>query len=73
MAYSVGNQIIAGAVSINDCALTAIMHEGEKNSFKLSGIGATRMGASAIKRFMRQKVFIVKSEEMASPWWYKGN
>lgn len=72
-AIEIGNQIIAGAVSINDCALTAIMHEGEKNSFKLSGIGATRMGASAIKRFMRQKVFIVKSEEMASPWWYKGN
>ena len=22
---------------------------------------------------LRQKVFIVKSEEMASPWWYKGN
>jgi succinate-semialdehyde dehydrogenase / glutarate-semialdehyde dehydrogenase len=72
-AIEVGNQITAGAISINDCALTAIMHEGEKNSFKLSGIGGTRMGASAIKRFMKQKVFIIKSEEMASPWWYKGN
>jgi succinate-semialdehyde dehydrogenase / glutarate-semialdehyde dehydrogenase len=72
-AIDVGNKIEAGAISINDCALTAIMHEGEKNSFKLSGIGGTRMGPSAIKRFMRQKVFIIKSEEMASPWWYKGN
>jgi succinate-semialdehyde dehydrogenase / glutarate-semialdehyde dehydrogenase len=72
-AIEVGNKIEAGAISINDCALTAIMHEGEKNSFKLSGIGGTRMGPSAIKRFMRQKVFIIKSEEMASPWWYKGN
>ncbi len=72
-AIEVGNQITAGAISINDCALTAIMHEGEKNSFKLSGIGGTRMGPSAIKRFMRQKVFIIKSEEMASPWWYTGH
>jgi succinate-semialdehyde dehydrogenase / glutarate-semialdehyde dehydrogenase len=72
-AIDVGNKIEAGAISINDCALTAIMHEGEKNSFKLSGIGGTRMGPSAIKRFMRQKVFIIKSKEMASPWWYKGN
>jgi succinate-semialdehyde dehydrogenase / glutarate-semialdehyde dehydrogenase len=72
-AIDVGNKIEAGAISINDCALTAIMHEGEKNSFKLSGIGGTRMGPSAIKRFMRQKVFIIKSEGMASPWWYKGN
>jgi succinate-semialdehyde dehydrogenase / glutarate-semialdehyde dehydrogenase len=70
-AMELGAQIEGGAISINDCALTAVMHEGEKNSFKLSGIGGTRMGPAAIKRFMRQKVFIIKDAPVASPWWYK--
>ncbi len=70
-AMAVAQHIIAGAVSINDCALTAIMHEGEKNSFKQSGIGGTRMGPNAIKRFMKQKVYIVKDQAIPSPWWYQ--
>jgi succinate-semialdehyde dehydrogenase / glutarate-semialdehyde dehydrogenase len=70
-AMQIGAQLHGGAISINDCALTAVMHEGEKNSFKLSGIGGTRMGPSAIKRFMRQKVFIVKNQAIKSPWWFK--
>ncbi len=69
-AITVGQQMTAGAISINDAALTAIMHEGEKNSFKMSGIGGTRMGPSAIKRFMRQKVFLIKTNENPDPWWY---
>jgi succinate-semialdehyde dehydrogenase / glutarate-semialdehyde dehydrogenase len=69
-ALEIAKQIDGGAISINDCALTAVMHEGEKNSFKLSGIGGTRMGAAAIKRFMRQKVFIAKENQVASPWWW---
>ena len=67
----IAKQINAGAISINDCALTAVMHEGEKNSFKLSGIGGSRMGNAAIQRFMRKKLFIVKDENLQSPWWYK--
>jgi succinate-semialdehyde dehydrogenase / glutarate-semialdehyde dehydrogenase len=67
-ALDFGKKIDGGAISINDAALTAIMHEGEKNSFKLSGIGGTRMGPSAIKRFMRQKVFIIKNQAIAAPW-----
>jgi succinate-semialdehyde dehydrogenase / glutarate-semialdehyde dehydrogenase len=69
-AYRVGQQLEAGAISINDAALTAIIHDGEKNSFKMSGIGGTRMGPSAIKRFMRQKAFLVKKQSIASPWWF---
>ena len=64
-------RIEGGAISINECALTAIMHEGEKNSFKLSGIGGTRMGPNAIKRFMRQKVLLINNNEKGSGWWYK--
>jgi acyl-CoA reductase-like NAD-dependent aldehyde dehydrogenase len=69
-AMAVACQIHAGAISINDCALTAVMHEGEKNAFRLSGIGGTRMGAAAIKRFMRQKLLLVKDQPLPSPWWY---
>ena len=67
-AIEAGRQITGGAISINDAALTAIMHEGEKTSFKLSGIGGTRMGAAALKRFLRQKVFIIKENNEPSPW-----
>ena len=68
---AVGKHMNAGAISINDAALTAVMHEGEKNSFKMSGIGGTRMGPSAIKRFMRQKAFLIKNRSMDSPWWFR--
>ena len=71
-AIEIANHLIGGAISINDCALTAIMHEGEKNSFKLSGIGGTRMGPNAIKRFMKQRVLIINNNlQTNSPWWFK--
>jgi acyl-CoA reductase-like NAD-dependent aldehyde dehydrogenase len=38
-AIGIGRHIDAGAISINDAGLTAMMHEGEKNAFKLSGLG----------------------------------
>ena len=68
--YRIGQRMEAGAISINDSALTAIIHDGEKNAFKASGIGGTRMGPSAIKRFMRQKAFLVKKQAIPSPWWF---
>ncbi len=69
-ARQVGNSLKAGAISINDAGLTAIVHDGEKNAFKYSGMGATRMGPAAIQRFMRQQAFLVKKAPIASPWWY---
>jgi succinate-semialdehyde dehydrogenase / glutarate-semialdehyde dehydrogenase len=69
-ALRIGQKMEAGAISINDCALTAVVHEGEKNSFKMSGIGGTRMGKSAIKRFMRQRAFLIKNQTIRSPWWF---
>jgi len=69
-AMAVAKHMTAGAISINDAALTAIMHEGEKNAFKMSGIGGTRMGPSAIKRFMRQKSYLIKNNQQPDPWWF---
>ena len=69
-AMAIGRRMQAGAISINDAALTAVMHEGEKNSFKMSGIGGTRMGPSAIKRFMKQKAYLINNQMVNDPWWF---
>ncbi len=69
-AIAVGEKIDVGAISINDAALTAIIHEGEKNAFKFSGIGGSRMGGAALKRFMRKKAFLIKTESISDPWWF---
>ena len=69
-AQTVGQQIQAGAISINDAGLTALIHEGEKNAFKSSGLGGSRMGPASIQRFMRKQVFLVKTSPVADPWWF---
>ncbi|MBD1846560.1 aldehyde dehydrogenase family protein [Cyanobacteria bacterium FACHB-63] len=69
-ALEVGDRIQAGAISINDAALTALIHEGEKNAFRYSGIGGSRMGAAALKRFMRKKAYLIKTKPVFNPWWY---
>jgi acyl-CoA reductase-like NAD-dependent aldehyde dehydrogenase len=57
-AEAIGRRIDAGAVSLNDGSLTGVMHEAEKNSFKCSGLGGSRMGASGLTRFFRKKALI---------------
>ncbi|HAA33269.1 MAG TPA: aldehyde dehydrogenase [Cyanobacteria bacterium UBA8553] len=69
-ALEVGRCIDAGAININDAGLTAIMHEGEKNAFKFSGMGGSRMGPAAIKRFMRKQAFLIKTASVPDPWWF---
>ena len=69
-ALAVARQIDAGAISINDAALTALIYEGEKNSFKYSGLGGSRMGAAGLMRFMRKKAFLVKTNSVPDPWWF---
>ena len=60
-AQAVGEQIEAGAVSLNDAALTALFHEAEKHSFKLSGMGGSRMGPAGFQRFLRRKALIANT------------
>jgi len=59
----------AGAISINDASLTALVHEIEKQSFKYSGLGGSRMGKESIFRFVRKKAFI-RNTGVDSPWWF---
>ncbi|MGE5658051.1 MAG: aldehyde dehydrogenase family protein [Actinomycetota bacterium] len=70
-ALAVAYHLDAGAISINDAALTAVIHEAEKNAFKFSGMGGSRMGAAALKRFVRKKAFLIKTEAVRDPWWFK--
>ena len=70
-ALEVASCLEAGAISINDAGLTALIHEAEKNAFKFSGMGGSRMGPAALKRFVRKKAFLIKTESMADPWWFK--
>ncbi len=69
-ALAVARQLNAGAISINDAGLTALIYEGEKNSFKYSGLGSSRMGSAALMRFLRKKAFLVKTNSVADPWWF---
>ncbi len=63
-AIAVGQRIEAGAISINDAALTSLMYEAEKNSFKLSGMGASRMGPSGYLRFFRKQSIMTNNAEV---------
>jgi len=60
IAETVARQLAVGAVSINDGALTTEVFDAEKNAFRLSGLGASRMGRSGLLRFLRQKALLMQ-------------
>jgi acyl-CoA reductase-like NAD-dependent aldehyde dehydrogenase len=60
-AEAVALRLEAGAVSLNDAALTALFYEAEKQSFKASGLGPSRMGAAGLTRFFRRKALIANT------------
>jgi acyl-CoA reductase-like NAD-dependent aldehyde dehydrogenase len=57
-AEAIGRRIDAGGISLNDGSLTATCYEADKHSFKLSGMGGSRMGPSGYTRFFRKKALI---------------
>jgi succinate-semialdehyde dehydrogenase / glutarate-semialdehyde dehydrogenase len=60
-AEAIGRELEAGAVSLNDAALTALFYEAPHESFKLSGMGRSRMGAPGLQRFLREKALIAQT------------
>lgn len=62
-ARAVGERIDAGGISLNDTSLTYMTFEPEKNSFKYSGMGGSRMGPAGLMRFFRRKALIMQSGE----------
>ena len=69
-AYRVAEQLQAGAISINDCSLTGLIHDGEKHAYKSSGLGGSRMGPSSIKRFLRKKALLHNVDQTWNSWWF---
>ena len=58
-AYDIAVRIEAGGISINDGSLTGLVGDAEKNSFKLSGMGGSRMGEAGYLRFFRKKSMLL--------------
>lgn len=54
-AVRVAEQVDAGGISVNDAGLTTMIFEATKHSFKLSGMGGSRMGPPGLTRFFRHK------------------
>ena len=57
-AAAVASQLEVGAVSINDGSLTNAVYDAEKNSFKQSGLGGSRMGDAGFLRFFRKRALL---------------
>ncbi len=57
-AEAVGVRLEAGAISLNDGALTALVSDAEKTSWKMSGLGPSRMGDSGLTRFLRRRALL---------------
>ncbi|MEC9374822.1 MAG: aldehyde dehydrogenase family protein [Pseudomonadota bacterium] len=62
-ARNFGSKIKAGAISLNDASLTALIHEFEHNSFGFSGMGASRSGLSSYTRFTRAQSIMANTSE----------
>jgi acyl-CoA reductase-like NAD-dependent aldehyde dehydrogenase len=68
-AERVARRLEVGAVSLNDASLTSLVHSGEKQSFKASGLGGSRMGPASIRRFLRPQALLV-NPGIDDPWWF---
>jgi len=60
-AEKIARHLDAGAISVQDCGITTYVFDGEKNWFKFSGTGASRMGKMGMVRFFRKKVIYTQS------------
>jgi acyl-CoA reductase-like NAD-dependent aldehyde dehydrogenase len=60
-AEAVGRRLEAGAISLNDAALTSIFYEAAKQGFKASGLGPSRMGGDGYRRFLRRQALIANT------------
>ena len=64
-ATAVAERLQVGAISINDASLTGIVNDVEKNSFRFSGMGGSRMGPAGLTRFLRKRALLIQTGEPA--------
>jgi acyl-CoA reductase-like NAD-dependent aldehyde dehydrogenase len=62
-AEAIAVRLNAGAITLNDAALTSLFYEAEKHSFGLSGLGGSRMGQAGFQRFLRRKAIIANTSQ----------
>lgn len=60
-AEAVAARLEAGAISINDGALTSMVWDATNSSQKLSGLGPSRMGDEGLLRFFRKQALIIQT------------
>ena len=65
-AEAIAARLEVGGVSINDASLTATANDVEKNSFRSSGMGGSRMGPSGMRRFLRKRALLHQTGPAAS-------
>ena len=65
-AKAVAERLQVGAISINDASLTGIVTDVEKNSFRFSGMGGSRMGPAGLTRFLRKRALLIQTGEPAA-------
>ncbi|WP_448586064.1 aldehyde dehydrogenase family protein [Thermaurantiacus sp.] len=56
-AEAVGRRLAAGAISLNDGALTSLLSDAPKTSLRFSGLGPSRAGEEGLTRFLRHRAF----------------
>ena len=61
-AAAVAAGLNVGAVGINDASMTALIHDVEKQSFGVSGLGPSRMGDMGLMRFLRRKALLIQHD-----------
>jgi succinate-semialdehyde dehydrogenase/glutarate-semialdehyde dehydrogenase len=62
-AKAVARKINAGAIGINDGAVTVDVHDAAHDAFGYSGLGLSRMGLTGLTRFTREKAIVVRCNE----------
>ena len=65
-AAQVGAHLQAGAISLQDGALTAMVGDATNHSRKASGLGPSRMGDEGMTRFLRRQSLIRQTGEAAT-------
>ncbi|WP_336986750.1 aldehyde dehydrogenase family protein [Altererythrobacter aquiaggeris] len=65
-AAQIGAQLDAGAISLQDGALTSMVGDATNHSRKGSGLGPSRMGDEGMLRFLRRQALIRQTGEAAT-------
>ena len=60
-AAAIGARLDAGAISLQDGAMTSMVGDAANQSRKASGLGPSRMGDTGMLRFLREKAMISRT------------